>query len=244
MQQTILTKALSASSSNTLGSFSSAATTLYTSGANFTVGTASGAVATPLDTQRRIALWSTAADQSSLLVTLTGLNDNGDIVKESIIGSTAASTITRTTVQDFATVTSVSFSSAPLEGALHIATNTKGGTPWILADTWRDPFSLGAVITLSSTVNSMAANFEITTEDITQSYVPGPTKVISTSPSVTVPWYPTPVISQVAGSTFLSTAIDAATLGVFTAPFAAWRVTLTSSSSTAGAAGIEVLQAG
>jgi len=175
---------------------------------------------------------------------IAGLTDNGGLIKETIIGSSALNTITRTTVQDFASVTSVSFSSTPLEGALHIATNTKGGTPWIVTDTWKDPFSLSAVIILTSTVNGLAANFETTVEDITQSYIPGPTKVISTSPGTVVPWYPTPVISQTAGSTFLSTAIDAATMGVFTAPFAAWRVTLTSSSSTAGAAGIEVLQAG
>jgi hypothetical protein len=243
-QQTTLTKTLVASSSLALGLFSSAATTLYTSGSSAQVGTSTGAVATQLDTARRIAIWSTAADMSGLLVTLSGLSSGNDSVVETIIGATASGVV-RETKQDFATVTSVAFSSQnPIAAALHIATSSHGGTPWIVADTWRNPFNLAAQITLSATGNSLSANFEYTLEDITQATIPGPTKVVSSTPTTVLPWFPTPAISQIAGSTFLSTAIDAVTAGVFTAPIAAWRVTLTSSSSTAGQMGVSVLQSG
>jgi hypothetical protein len=242
-QQTILTKTLSASSSNFLGSFSSAATMLYSSGVTASVGTSSGAVATALDTQRRITVWSTAADQSSLLITLTGLSDAGRTVTETITGSTAANTVTRTTVQDFAKVNTVAFSSSPIEGAIHIATSSRGGTPWVAADTWRNPFALAAAITMTATNNSMSANFECTLEDITQATVPSP-KFLSSTPTIPVPYFPTPFIPQVAGSTFLSTAIDAITMGILAGPIAAWRCTLTSSSSTAGMMRVVALQAG
>jgi hypothetical protein len=242
-QPLVLTKSLSASSSNFLGSFSSAAPALYSSGAVASVGTSSGATATPLDTQRRITVWSTAADQSSLLITLTGLSDGGRPVVETITGSTAANTATRTTQQDFRSITSISFSSAPIEGAIHIATSSRGGTPWIAADTWRNPFNLSAAITMTATGNTMSANFECTLEDITQATVPSP-KFLSSASSIAVPYFPTPFIPQIAGSTFISTAIDSITMGSLTAPISAWRVTLTSSSSTAGMMRAIGLQAG
>jgi hypothetical protein len=243
-QQIVLNKTLVASSSLTLGLFSSAATTAYTSGSSAQIGTSSGAIATTLDTDRRIILWSTGGDLTGLTAKITGTNAEGDTVVETVVGS-SASGVVRTTVQDFNSVTSIVFSSQnPIAAALHVAISSRGGTPWTVTNTWADPFDLTAVITMSATGNSMAANFETTLEDITQATIPGPTKTISSTPTTIVPWYPTPVILQAAGSTFVSTAIDAVTVGNITTPIAAWRVTLTSSSSTAGTMGVSVLQSG
>jgi hypothetical protein len=243
MQPITLTKTLVASSSLALGLFSSAATTAYTSGSSASVATSTGAAATALDTGRRIAIWSTAADMSGLLITLTGQSSAGRPVVETVVGATASGRV-RETIQDFAIVTAVSFSSQnPINAALHIATSSHAGTPWTVTDTWRDPFNLAAQITLSATNNSMSANFECALDDITQT-VPQAVRTISSDGSTPMPWYPLPFISQQAGSTFISTAIDAVTMGNITAPISAWRVTLTSSSSTAGAAGVTVLQSG
>jgi hypothetical protein len=242
-QPVSLTKALVASSSLALGLFSSAATTLYTSGSSAQIGTSSGAIATLLDTDRRIIIWSTGGDLTGLTVKITGTNSGGDIVIETVVGS-SASGVVRTTVQDFNSVTSIVFSSLnPIAAALHVATSSRGGTPWITTNTWADPFDLTALLTLSATNNSMSANFECTLDDVVQT-TPQAVRAISSTPTTIVPWFPLPFISQTPGSTFISTAIDAVTMGNITTPIAAWRVTLTSSSSTAGTCGVTVLQSG
>ena len=239
-QQTTLNKSITTSSSGMLGFFSSQ-TVLYTSGSSAAIGTSSGSVATTLDTGRRIIFWSSAAASDSLTITLTGLSDSGDPVTERIIGSSAAGSL-RTTVQDFQSLTSVTFSSS-LNVRMNIGTSSRAGTPWITTNSWATPFDLTAVLTQTSTANGVSANFECTLEDITQT-IPGPNKVLASSNPVIVPWYPTPFISQIAGSTFVSTAIDATTVANFTTPIAAWRVTLVSSSSNASQLGVSVLQAG
>jgi hypothetical protein len=242
-QPITITKSLVASSSLALGLFSSAATTAYTSGSSAQIGTSSGAVATALDTGRRIALWSTAADMSGLLVTISGQSSAGRSMVETVAGATASGRV-RETIQDFYQVNSITFSSLnPIGAAMHVATSSHGGTPWITTDTWRTPFDLSAVITLSATGNSMSANFECCVDDISQT-VPQQIRTISSDGLTPMPWYPLPFISQTPGSTFISTAIDALTMGNITTPIAAWRVTLTSSSSTAGALGVSVLQSG
>lgn len=241
-QPVIFTKSLAASSSNTLGSFSSAAVTAYTTGSTASVTTSSGAVGTVLDTGRRISIWSTAADQTSLLITITGLSEGGGTIDETVLGASATGAL-RTTFQDFLGPISLSFSSFPLEGRVHVATSSKGGTPWKAVDTWAKPFGLTAVISMTTSSNSALANFECTLEDITQT-VPGPLKYLSSTPTTPVLWYPTPFISQVPGSTLISTTGDLSAQGYFTSPISAWRVTLTSSSSTASTMGVSVLQSG
>jgi hypothetical protein len=243
MQQTVLIKSLSASSSLQLGSFSSAATTLYTTGSSASVGTSSGAVATQFDTSRRVTIWSSAVDLSGLLVTINGVTSAGNKVTETLAGPIGTSV--RTTIQDFYQVNSILFSSQnPLAGILRVALSTRAGTPWIVADTWRNPFDMTVQLSFSSTANSMSANFETTLEDITQATLPGPTKFLSTTATTVVPWYPTPTILQLPGSTFVSTAIDAVTMANITTPIAAWRVTLISSAVGAGTLGVSVLQSG
>jgi hypothetical protein len=243
-QQQFLTKTLTTSSSGFLGLYSSGATnpTAYTSGATAAITTSSGSVATNLDTGRRIVVWTSSIASDNMLITLTGLASNGlSPMSETIRGSCAAG-ITNTTVQDFYNLTSITMSSAPTAG-VHFGTSSRAGTPWMVTNTWATPFDLTVNITMSSTINSLLANFETTLEDITQDTIPGPTKFLSSSPTVQVPYYPTPIILQVAGSTFVSTVIDAQTANI-TTPIAAWRVTLTSSSSTAGSMAVSVLQSG
>lgn len=241
MEPVTLNKSITTSSSGMLGSFSSG-TVLYTSGSSAAIGTSSGSVATTLDTGRRIVVWSSAAVSDSLIVTITGLSDGGDAVTEVILGSSAAGAV-RSTIQDFQVVNSITFSSS-LNVKMNIGTSSRAGTPWIVTNTWATPFDLTAAITLTSTANSVLANFECTLEDITQIGTQGPNKLLSSSNPRVVPWYPTPFISQVAGSTYVSTTGDAITTANFTSPISAWRVTLTSSSSNAAQMGVSVLQAG
>jgi hypothetical protein len=247
MLQTYLTKSLAASSSNFLGTFSSATTTLYTTGATASVATASGAAATALDTQRRIIVWSSALDMSGLLVTLTGANDAGQAVTETIAASTAAGT-TRQTTQDFLTITSVSFSSAnPINAPIHIGTSTQGGTGWKVVDAIADSaFNFNLSLTFSSTISTTLANLELTLDDVTQT-IKSPPRVLSTASSVVVPFTPANFIATTVGATALSTANASQTVpavGNITAAFAAWRLTLTSSSSTAGSLQATGLQTG
>jgi hypothetical protein len=239
-QPIVLNKSVTTSSSGMLGFFSSG-TVLYTSGSSAQIGTSSGAVATTLDTGRRIIVWSSAAASESLIITLTGLSDSGDVVTEKLLGSSAAGTL-KTTVQDFASVTSVTFSSS-LNVRLNLGTSSRAGTPWITTNSWADPFDMAVALTFTAT-GTASANFECTLEDITQIGTPGPNKLLSSSNPQIVPWYPTPFISQTPGSTFVSTAIDAITTANFTNPISAWRVTLISSSSNAAQLGVSVLQAG
>jgi hypothetical protein len=239
VQPIVLSKSLAASSSNALGFFSSQ-TVLYTSGVANAIGTSSGSVATSLDTARRIILWSSAATSDSLFITLTGVSSGGDPVVETIAGSTVAGVV-RTTIQDFFQVTAVTFSSS-LSVRMNFGTSSRAGTPWTVTDTWRNPFDMMVQLTLSSTLNSVYANFECTLEDITQETIPGPNKL--SSAGAVVPWFPTPFISQITGSTYVSTAIDAVTTANFTAPISAWRVSMSSSAAGAATLGVTVLQSG
>lgn len=237
MQQITLSKVITASSSLTLGAYSTAATTVYTSGVGYAIGSGSS-----LDTGRRITVWSSAADASALRITITGRSEEGSRLVETIVGSTTGAS-PRTTAQDFAYVDSVTFSSqSPLGAIVHLGTSSQGGTPWKTVSLWANPFNLSVGVTLSATSNSVKTNFECTLDDITQT-IPSAAKTLSSATTV-VPFYPTPFIPQVVGSTVLSTATDAFTVGNLTAAVAAWRITLTSSSSTAGVAGITAVQAG
>lgn len=182
---------------------------------------------------------------SGLLIRVTGTNDGGDVITETVTGSTTAAS-PRATTQDFLTITSVSFSSQnPINGPIHIGTNTQAGTPWTVTDLYRNPFNLSVALSFNSTLAATLANFEVTLDDITQIDTPLP-KTLSTSPTVVVPFVPTYFIPQVAGSTYISTAAASggSALGNLTAACAAWRITLTSASSTSGGVFATGVQAG
>lgn len=247
MGQIYISKALTASSSNTLGSFSTATVTAYTSGAGATIGTSSGATATTLDTARRIIVWSSAAASDGLRITITGLSESGATISETIVGSSAAGSV-KTTTQDFLSITSVSFSSQnTLGAAIHFGTNTQGGTPWKIIDQGTpEPLNFSMALTFNSTISTTLANLEVTLDDPTNT-IPAPPRFLSTAPTVQVPFTPVSFIQAFTGSTALSTANAAQTapaFGTITSNIAAWRLTLTSSSSTAGGLQATAMQYG
>jgi hypothetical protein len=245
VSQILISKSITASSSNTLGIFSSATTaTTYTSGVSFSIGTTSGSVATNLDTSRRIIVWSSALASDSLLITVTGRNDSGASISEIIHGSTVAGTPIATT-QDFLSVTSVSFSSLP-NAAIHFGTNTQAGTPWKMFDTNIEQFNFSMQMTFNSTISTTLTNLELTLDDPTQTVSQG-ARFLSSTPTIQVPFVPISFIPALTGSTALSTANASQTAPAFgniTAPAIAWRATLTSSSSTAGGVFINAMQYG
>lgn len=240
MSQVYLTKTITASSSNTLGSYSTATTTVYTSGATVTT------TGVALDTARRIIVWSSAAASDGLLITLTGTSESGATISEILTGSSAAGS-TKVTTQDFLTVTSVSFSSQnPLGAIIHVGTNTQAGTPWKMFDQNIETFNFSAQISFNSTISTTLANLELTNDDPTNT-VKAPARFLSTSPTVQVPFTPSAFITSQTGSTALSTANASQTApaaGTITNVAAAWRITLTSSSSTAGSLQATGLQLG
>lgn len=214
---------LVAASSNGIGSISTAATPVVSVNSS------------QLDTQRRIIFTSTAADTSSLTLTFTGTHQGGGTVTESVRGSTAGAGSNATTLSDFLSVTSVAASSNANVPIL-IGTSSVAGTPWVYGNTWVTPPSYSAAIAISSSLAT--ATWEFTLADPCNVY-PYPSTAV-TVPSV----FASTGIAAAVGSSGASLG-SSATLatGIHTGPITAWRVTLTSSSSTYLAVGT-VLQAG
>lgn len=217
---TYVTKSLVAASSNILGSFSSASVVSLFSSIN-------------LDTARRITVAGTSALNNASF-TVTGRQIiGGPIISETILTSTATPG-TATTTQDFIQVTSFTLSCAlTSSGGGIIGTNTQGGTSWQPVNTISNPvhveFRLG--ITSASTVT--AASFEYTMDY--PSYNPNTGLWGGATPTQG----PQPIVSSLG-----STATSSATVGLLSFPFAAWRITVTSTSSTAGSVVGTVLQSG
>jgi hypothetical protein len=200
-------------------------------------GTAIGTVNSsnmPLDTQRRIVFLSTAADTSSLKLTIVGTQQGGGRISEIVQGSTAGASTTATTRQDFLTVTSITASSLA-NVAILVGTSSVAGSPWVMANWWVTPPALSATAVLNS--SGATATWEFTLDDPTETYYPNPN---ITAPSV----FASTGIAAATGSsgaTLGSTATT--TMGAISFAVAAWRMTLTSSSSTY-ALNATVLQAG
>lgn len=224
MQPIYVSKTLVAASSTIVGSVSTAATPVITVNSSNM----------PLDTQRRIIFTSTAADTSTLTLTITGTNQTGATFSESVKGSTAGAGASATTTSDFLTVTSLSASSNP-NVAILVGTSSAGGTPWQISN-WNGypPMQIGAAITLSTSANGMTGQIDITMDDPIRIYP---------NPTYTVP--------NVFNSTsHVSVAVSTNSWGIVNVdannlvPIAAWRLTITSSSSGAGTVSASVLQAG
>lgn len=223
MQPIYVTKQLVAASSNLVGSVSTAATSVVTVNSSNM----------PLDTQRRIVFTSTAADTSTLTLTITGTREGGGTVVESVRGSTAGAGTAATTTSDFLTVTAISASSNANVPIL-VGTSSVGGTAWKLTNWHVTPMQLGGAITLSSSGNGMTGFIDITMDD--------PTRVYPNN-SFTVP--------NVYNSTsHLCTPASTNTWGAINidinvqVPITAWRLTITSSSSSAGSINAAIMQAG
>lgn len=186
-----------------------------------------------LGTARRISYFSSvSADNSAVLFTLTGTNQGGAIISEVIRGSTATALVQ--TSQDFLTVTSV-VASCTVNAIANFGTSSLGGTPWYVVDTTRNPMAIAAGITFSTSANSMSAVFDVTLDDVTRTFP---------NPSLSVP----SVFNSTSG---LGVAVSTNSWGLInngngniTAPIAAWRLTITSSSSGSGSISATVIQSG
>lgn len=217
MQPIYVTKNLAAASSSGIGTISTAATPVTT----INTGT--------LDTGRRVILWSSGSNISTTF-RIVGTNESGMPQTETVTGSTIGSAVA--TVQDFKTITSVTATSAPLASTVTIGTNTQGGTVWKSVDLAVPVTTVAGGIVFSSTANSMVASVEYTFDGI-----------FGVHPN---PYYSAPVVfistmfSSVAVNTNGAVNID----GQIAIPINAWRVTLTSSSSSAGSVYMTVLQSG
>ena len=212
MQPIIVTKNISAASSAGIGTFSSAETSV-------TVNSSS------LGTARRIIVWGSTSVATTF--TITGTNGAGLPLSEVITGSSVGAAVA--TTQDFLTVTSVTLASVVASTAGYVGTNTQGGTPWKIIDTWRDPINVGFNVTPTST--SVIASLEVTMDYPSYSTASG--------------WEgQNPLTGPAATISTACSSVTSATNGSINYPFAAWRVTLTSTSSGAGSVNATVIQSG
>lgn len=197
---------------------SSAGIASVTSAAVVTLNTSS------LGTARRIVVWGSTSVSGTW--TITGTNATGLPLSETVSGSTTGAAVA--TTQDFLTVTAVSAPTFVSTNG-YVGTNTQGGTSWNPIKSWANPVNVGFNVT--PTTSSVIASLEYTMDYPSYSTVSGwsgqnPT----TGPAATI-------------STACSS-VTAATAGNIGFPFAAWRVTLTSSSSGSGSVNASVLQSG
>jgi hypothetical protein len=214
-------KLLVALSSKGLGGISTATTPVVTVNSSL------------LDTARRISVFSTAGSTSMSLV-VTGVIEGGGTKTEVMIGSSSANT-TINSVWDYVSLTSV-VASSNANIPVWFGTSSIAGTPWKLTDWNKTPLELSGQITLSTSANSMSGQFDVTLDD--------PTFTIGRASPVTVPvvFNSTSVVgAQCSTNTLGPLNVDAA--GIMF-PVAAWRLTITSSSTSAGTVSGAVMQTG
>jgi hypothetical protein len=224
-----VSKNLIAQSTNGIATFSSGATSA-------TVNSSS------LGTARRIAINASSGSEAGASFTITGTNQGGQVITETITGPT--SNVAVATTQDFLTVTSV-ISSSAINSQVIIGTNTQGGTPWQGVNLNISPCQISGTMTFSSTANSMAAQIDMTMDypfQVPQAGYPtgGLPYPINTLPVVVVS---NVFSSGTTGNTMGMLNITSSTY-ITPIPIAAWRMTLTSSSSGAGTVNFAAIQAG
>jgi len=100
-----------------------------------------------MDVARRI-LFTTTADESANVATLTGTNWAGDAISESL---TLVSTSTVSAVLDYKTLTTVTMSAAAA-GNISVGTSQVASSQWIFLDAWAMS-QIGIQCTVSGTVN-------------------------------------------------------------------------------------------
>ena len=225
-----VSKNLAAASSNGIATFSSG------------LSVSSAVNSSNLGTARRIQIAASSGSEAGATFTITGTNQTGQVITESLTGPT--SNVAVATTQDFLTVTSVSASSV-INSQVIVGTNTQGGTPWQGVNLGVSPCQIAGTMVFSSTANSMAAQIDLTCDYPFQIPVAG-------QPVGGLPYpintYPQVVVSAVfssgtAGNTMGMLNITSTTF-ITPIPIAAWRMTLTSSSSGAGTVNFAGIQAG
>jgi hypothetical protein len=220
MQPVLVSKILAAASSTSIGTFSS--------------GLATTLSCATLDTARRILIWGTSAMGQA--VTLTGLNAGLNQISETVQTSTVTATAQAgtATIQDFIKVTSVSFGSTAgvTSTAAYLGTNSQGGCPWQVVDTCINPINLEFDINITSPSTVVAVSFEYSMDY--PEYDPNARAWDGVNPT----GGPRPTISSLGSTVTLDT------IGNINFPVAAWRITVTSTSSGAGSVMTSVTQAG
>lgn len=180
-----------------------------------------------LATGRRIIQWGSSL--SNVTYTITGLNEFGQTMTETVVGSTANGGTT-STKQDFISVTAASVSGTLNSTTTYFGTSTTGGTPWQAVDTTRTSVNVGFSLDLTST--SIIVSVETATE-----YPAFNTQTRLWQGGINTG--PVPFISTAASS------VAADTIGQLSSgAFACYRMTLTSSSSASGTVTGTFLQAG
>jgi len=214
MQPIYVSKNLIAASSTGIGTISSA-------------GVVSTLNSSSLGTGRRIGIWGSTSVATTFRI--VGTSEFGAVISETITGSTIGGEVA--TTQDFLTVTAVTPGSTAITSTTgYIGTTTQGGTPWQSVDAWRDPIEFGFNVTPTTT--GILASLEVTMDYPTYSVQTGLWGGNNTLTG------PRPTISTACSS------VTAATNGNIGYPIAAWRITLTSTSSGAGTVNATVIQSG
>lgn len=209
-----LTKNLATGSSTGVATFSSAGVVTLGGG-------------TTLATGRRLLIWGSSALGAT--VKITGTSEGGTPISESVTSSTAVGG-TAETIQDFASVTAITVSCAVASTTGYIGTSSRGGTPWYVVDTTRNPINVEFALNPSST--SIVASLEYTLDYPSYNVQGG---YWNTANSTSGP---------IATISSLGSSVSANTIGIINFPVSAVRLTLTSSSSAAGTINAAVLQSG
>ncbi len=193
MPNIYISKTLSAMSSTGLGTISS-------------LGVATITFSSNMSSARRIGFWSSATALSSLAsVTITGRDETGILISETLIPSTIVNTVTVTT-QDFLSVSSI-VSSTNLD-LVNISVSSLGSSPWKVANTCATPFQIGFSLTYSSSAAAQTFGaVEYTLSDISPIFE-------------NLPFIPTPFVSTAISTTGGSTS------GKIDFPVTAWRLTI------------------
>lgn len=120
-----------------------------------------------LDTQRRVLITSDA-DDSGNTFTITGTDDQGHVISETVTGPDGTPTTVSTTL-DFKTVTEVEISGNAV-GNILVGTNGVGATPPIPLDQYVPDFT----VMLATILRSGAANWTVqfTFDDVFAAYAP------------------------------------------------------------------------
>lgn len=235
MNPVYVTKTLSAASSTGIASISSGQSSAVTLNSSL------------LDTQRRVTVWASSNGLTTASFLISGTQEGGAAIFEWLTGPSSTTPVA--TVQDFLTVTSVTASSA-LQSQAVVGTNTQGSTPWQSVNVHISPVVIGAYMHFSSTGNGMLGSIEVTMDNVfvpSPQYAPGgiaPLHRLIHGASVPpfTSWISTAFSSMLGDNWDPINVVGV--LGGNLIPVYAWRLVLTSSSSSAGDVDVHAIQAG
>lgn len=215
---TVFTKTLAAASANNI-----ALSQTPVSGTNLTInGAAATAGVSTLDSGRRVLL-TFGNEVSNRTLVVTGTNDTGNPISETLaVASGAGGTIA--TLQDFFTVTTLTPLGGGWTAAVTVGTNTVGSAPWKVIDPHVTPTLIAINLNITGSIN--------VTVEYTYDAVQGQ------SPNFgNLPWtYPT--APQAIAHTSLQ-AVTASIDGAISVPARAWRTTVNSGTGSVTTTGTQ-----